>query len=627
MGDQEPDIPARKLAKVGANKERKKGGVPLLAGSGGRVSGLFGMGGGGVSAGSSGWGGAGLSGLLGGFGGKVLIIFAVAALGVGAYGVSEFFSSRATFDSDRIKPFSIDKSAGGGTGSSSSSRAVLGGGGRTGSVGYVSESLDGKTPEQRAAEAAAKAAAEKEAQARADGDGAKSGSRGGAGLDPAALAAAAGSVVARGRDPLSGKALGQLGQFNKDMGASWAGGALSGGVGQGFQSALRAPKVKGGGSGSNTGGFARSNAVGRSAARAVRARGGGNTLAGKQLRKAFGHSMAARGGPLEQGSAQATNAFENAPAANSVIGGAGTKIGGAGTSSGGGGLAQGSQGGGAGAGGGSSDPNSQPSEAGYGPAGQEGPAEELPGAPPVKAKDKTPWKNLLDIASKLLLAAGLLLSIAALIGKTQWGKQIALYLAWAAAALAGIATIMGMMIIGMGATSQGLILTVTAGILTAVAVYTALSGDEKPSQDAINDPTKTKPPPGADGTKVAQTGADSGRIPPNEQTAGLPDSTAAPDNTASIVDQNGFPEGFEPPPSNAVEGSQLAMEPGRAATSWNGTNFYPGQIRPGDGMMWTGQRWAPVEYFNGHAYAMPAPGPLGPVAPSPPNAPPRPFTP
>ncbi|MBI5631065.1 MAG: hypothetical protein HY921_09290 [Elusimicrobia bacterium] len=473
MANPEVEVPQFKLAKVGKERGKKKGGLPLWFGSAGKGAGALATGGAGSAA-----GGGGLAAFLATVGGKVAVALLVAALGAGAYGIGKQLApNEGAFEAGRKpKLFASDKGKYEGDLSNlpKNTHSI------PNSMGYVTGSLDGKTPEQRAAEAAAaeaaaKAAAEKEAQAQS-GEPPPAPEATPGGVDPAALAAAgaAGAPGAAGENkgPLGGKKLGEL---SKSLGSGLGGGGMSGGIGQAFSApklSVKAPAP------SKTGNFARATKAGRASARAANVGSArGKTLAARQLNRAFGQSVAARSGPLDNSSARATNAFENQPAANSGITGAGA------------GTGAGIQGPGSGTGGtGVNSPSGgQPTETGNAPQ-----AEELAPAPAVGKKNVTPWQGLIKTAAAMLMLAGLLLLVAGILveiakrASTVPGAQVvavatlkmAKTLAMIATGLAGIATLMGLMIMGQGQSKQGALLTGLGAITTAAAAWVAFGGME-----------------------------------------------------------------------------------------------------------------------------------------------------
>src|SRR3989338_3271925 len=182
----EVQIPEFKLAKVGVKRERKKGGIPLwfLGRGASRFSGAY--------------GGGALGGVLGGLGAKIGVSILAAALGAGAYGLGKTLAPNeaklAAAKQSKLFADGAPRYGGDLSGLPSNGRAPD-------SLGMVSGSLDGKTPEQRAAEAAeAQAAANAGAQVQADQDDAAQQAPAAAGVpDPASLAAAAGAGASAGQ--------------------------------------------------------------------------------------------------------------------------------------------------------------------------------------------------------------------------------------------------------------------------------------------------------------------------------------------------------------------------------------------------------------------------------------------
>ena len=322
------------MAKLPAKKkdERKSGLPPIsLRAAEGAVRGgsswFGGAGGGGLFSGGGLLSGGGWSLGAASLGGKIAVALLLTALGVGAFGVGRMLAphdvdadlapQRLAFDSAP----KTDKTA----------ASSLPGGDASGSaMQVIPESLDGKTPEQRAAEAAAKAEAERKAREAAEA------------AAKAAQAEATPKIAdvtpppsadltaeASKKNPFTTK-FGALTQFGGAHGALNGGAGMSGGV-KGFEQKALAP--------GEPKGMAKAAAT-HIAARAVsrlpssRARG----FAFRQLDRANGMSRAGAASTGETSSTLADSAFSNAPISGQAVtgGGAGTQaLGGAGTQTGG----------------------------------------------------------------------------------------------------------------------------------------------------------------------------------------------------------------------------------------------------------------------------------------------------
>lgn len=445
------EVPAFKLAKVGAGrKSRRKGaGIPWLrwgrqAGSGIAMEGGVG---GGVST-------VGLSALAA----KASVALLVAALGVGAYSVGKSLAPDGQDFAAKKPQLFASKASPKYEGDLSNLP-----GGRTvapSGLGMVSGSLDGLTPEQRAAKAKAEAdaaKAEAEAQAKADAEAAKEpAAANGAPADPAAaLAAAMGGAGPGAKKGFVSK----VNTFGQGMGG------FSGGINPGASRNFDAPKFK-----ADSGKLV---AMGNKRASVFstqsRAAGGGvgrhKGLARSQLSNAFRQSNAARGaGPGETSAAQAAAPFDNNPGQGSVISGVGAGNGaplsGAGVTS----------------------PN--PNTGGT-TSGAIDSTEEPALVSGSEGKNVTPWQGLVNMAAMLLTLASILLLAAWICSYIKpWGYIAAQYLAYAACAVAAMVTMIGVAIMGMGQTLQGLCFT-GIGALVTVLAYLAAQGYKSAGEKEI----------------------------------------------------------------------------------------------------------------------------------------------
>ncbi|MDD5655869.1 MAG: hypothetical protein PHF00_01255, partial [Elusimicrobia bacterium] len=304
-----PEIPNFKLARVGETKRRRrKAGAPFGWGSPKPVNPLAGIGGA---------GGGGAAGVFSALGAKIVVAVLVGTLGVGAYSVGRVLAPDAGKFEAPKKLFArhAKPKYGGDLSKLPGVRSYQSG------LALVSGSLDGLTPEERAArikEQEAKAAAE--AQAKAEAEAAKEPEgQAGAPVDATALAAAAGAAAGKEAQKGLGHKFGTLSSsFGGGSGGLAGGSGLAGGVGRGFDSA----KLKGDGGrlslfSANKGGLKRGQA------RAVNVGRSGKGLARRQLDGAHALSKAARSTNGEAGATLASQAFDGAAAGGNGITGAG----------------------------------------------------------------------------------------------------------------------------------------------------------------------------------------------------------------------------------------------------------------------------------------------------------------
>lgn len=316
MDTQKPstsEAPTFKLAKVG--KERKRGGA-WFGGGRGAGSGLRLMGGGGAGSGV----GMGSSAVAA----KIMTIFLVSA-------VASFGSSRlsAVLRADSKPKAAAEKRAFMPKNEVAQKYDDLSGvikGENTipNSMGFISGSVDGLTPEERAkkaADAAAAQKAEEEAQKKADEEAAKqSAMPGGMPVDAAALMAGAagkkdGKPELKNFNKLSSKYGGSAGGSHLSGGAG-----LSGGVSRGFVAPTGAKGQSGSMSSFKGGSNVSTAKAARAASRPSRSRG----FAKRQLLNANNLSRQAAGtGKAESSAETAANAFYGGTAAGTSIEGAG----------------------------------------------------------------------------------------------------------------------------------------------------------------------------------------------------------------------------------------------------------------------------------------------------------------
>jgi len=317
------DVPTFKVARVGNDRKKKGGAFSFLRGGGTR-GGWQGATGGAGGAGAGAASGAG--GMLAGIGlnmSKMMLIMLVSVGGLGAVGLGRMLGNSMNSDVKKPKTFSMasrDKIQMEGDMSNLPSNANT----IPNSMGYVTGSKDGLTPEERAKKEA-DAAAAAEAQRIADEEAAKKEAEQTAGnpaVDPNALLA---SAKADGGADAKGGAFGKkFGALSSSMGggSSLSGGAgLSGGVNRQFGSAGAMPRGAAGRLGASKG-----------TSRPSYAKAGGGKLASsktkgfarKQLANANAYSRkGAAAGKGETSASDAGTAFDNNPGAGNIISGPG----------------------------------------------------------------------------------------------------------------------------------------------------------------------------------------------------------------------------------------------------------------------------------------------------------------
>lgn len=439
--DTTAEVPEFKIARVGKDRKRRGAGVPWLGG-GGNGSGLFAGATGGAGSGAA---AGGLAGLLG----KVAVLALIGTLSAGAWQVGKALRPEDTTGGAKPKLFA---DAGDNKYSDADLANVMrsNNGVMPNSLGYVSGTLDGMTPEERArkeaeaaeaarlAEEEAKKAEEEAAKQPADVAGAP------AGMDPNALMKGVEGAAKDGEK--TGTFAKKFGALSSSFGGLAGGSGMAGGVNRGFSN-MDLNKGSGGKA------AAMRSASKASIAKAAKARPGNSNTKGfakRQLMNAQALSRQAASASRPESSAQAASqAFDNNGGAGNVITGPGVGTGsGAGVGDSGGSVNPGSSGGPVGG----SDPYQQPST--------------------PKSKNVTAWQGLID-AALILMAIIALMSIFAMIfhGK-GWFEGIAQIFKGIMVALAAMVTLLGVAIMGMGQYLQGGILTAVGAFITVVA-YTA----------------------------------------------------------------------------------------------------------------------------------------------------------
>jgi hypothetical protein len=326
------DVPRMKLAKVGKDRERKRGGAGWFGsrGAGSGLRGAFGGIGGGAEAGAGGFFGAGAEAGLFGAGdfmgtgmslGKVLLALLLgggASVGAWEIGNSLAASSRADDKSAGPKIFA-DKGA---QKYADTSGVIKQNNSIPNSLGYVNN--DGLTDEQRAAKKAAEDAAAAKAAEDAQRQAAEDAKRQAA-EDAAAAARAKVASDSEAAGAVRSMQTIKLGPMSSIFGAGGgAGGAGGAGLGSGAN----------GNSGAGGGGKGKPGALAAfgSQAQAASARAAGASLpkttaqgfAGRQLQMANGLSrQAVIAGQNESSAAGAATPFDNNPNQGTALSGAG----------------------------------------------------------------------------------------------------------------------------------------------------------------------------------------------------------------------------------------------------------------------------------------------------------------
>jgi hypothetical protein len=460
------DVPTFKVARVGNDRKRKGGGLSFLRGGGTR--GVWS----GAAGGAGGAGGAagGIAALAGGFNmSTAMLVFLVAVTGMGLAGLGRYLGGMSGNEPAKPKTFAMashDVKLEGDTSNLPGNTNTI-----PNSLGYLTGSRDGLTPEERAKKAAEDAAAA-EAQRKADEEAAKKAEKdnlAGKAVDPKDLLA---SAKADGGKENKGSGFGKkFGSLTSSFGggSSLSGGAgLSGGVNRQFGGGGSMSKAAPGGKMSAMSGASRPTYAkgGNSRAAASATKG----FARKQLANANAYSRRGAGASKgETSSSDAATAFDNNPGAGNVISGPGIGKG-AGPKSG-------------------SDSTPNPGDG----AGNGSPTGSTPtdcgannyqaadgSCQPIKTDGGQSANKLLDMLC--MLAQGLLAVIAAiaLITAVMDGGTFTLaygeMLGGVMAALGGIIALLGVAIIAMGDYAQGTVFTLTGGFIAATALIPYLRG-------------------------------------------------------------------------------------------------------------------------------------------------------
>lgn len=458
------DVPTFKVARVGNDRKRKGGGFSFLRGGGTRGvwSGAAGGSGAGVGLGA-GAGSGGLAALLSGMTlSNAMLVFLVAVGGLGAIGLGRMLGNASNSSSSKPKAFSMAsrdavKMEGDMSNLPSNANTI------PNSLGYLTGSRDGLTPEERAKKEA-DAAAAAEAQRLADEAAAKKAEKdnlAGNAVDPKALLASA--TADGGKGGGLGKKFGSL-STSMGGGSSLSGGAgLSGGVNRQFGSSGTMGAVKGGSNGQLSAMKGTSRPSYSKAGGAKMASSKTKGFARRQLANANAFSRrAATAGKGEASAADASSAFDNNPGAGNVISGPGVGKG-AGSSTG--------------------------ADSTANPGGGSGPTGEKPqvvdcgadnyqtadgSCAPIKTdsgKDAKPALTMMaNVVMGLLLAIGILSGIFALARDSVYASWLCPALAYAIAAMGVMVTLLGVAMIAMGDYVTGGIATLIGGFVSYMVI-------------------------------------------------------------------------------------------------------------------------------------------------------------
>jgi hypothetical protein len=308
-------VPNFKVARVGKERKKRGAGFSWLGGSAKPGVWLGATGGAGAGA------GAGAFGMT--FAKTMLAIAVTALVGAGAAGLGMKNARKNRAAKPLEKPSVFAKSDAvqfeGDTANLPTTPNSI-----PNSLGFVSGSPDGLTPEERAklaAEAEAKKKAEEEAARKAEEEAAAQDQTAGAGA-PADPAAMMGAVAPGGKDSPFGKKFGQLSSSFGGQSSLSGGAGLSAGVARGFSTpSFNSPKGRDG----QLSGMSNSSRV--KMARASTARPAGSNVKGFARRQlANANALSRRGAAAGRGETaayDASSAFDNNQGAGNVITGAG----------------------------------------------------------------------------------------------------------------------------------------------------------------------------------------------------------------------------------------------------------------------------------------------------------------
>lgn len=450
------DVPTFKVARVGEDRKRKGGAFSFLrGGSGPRGAWSGATGGSGLAAGAGGTGG--LAGALGlNFTKLMMTIFLTASVGSAAVYLGARSAANVRSTPDKKPALFADKGdikLEGDTSNLPSTANTI-----PNSLGYLSGSRDGLTPEERAKKEA-EAAAAAEAQRLADEEAARKEEEerlaGNPAVDPnALLASAQADGAGGGRGSAFGKKFGSL-SSSMGGGSSLSGGAgLSGGVNRQFGSSGSIKRGASGKLGAMKGAARPSYAKsGKGRLAASRTKG----FARKQLANANAYSRrGASAGTGETSASDAGTAFDNNPGAGNVISGPGIGQG-AGSSSGA-----------------DSTPNSVDNGGPTGgdptvDCGADHYQDEYGNCKKIKTQsgeDANPTLTMLaKIAQGLFIAIAALAILAMIVEKTVYAYAMGVVFRTIIGVLGGIIALMGLAIMAMGDYMQGAIFAGIGGFI------------------------------------------------------------------------------------------------------------------------------------------------------------------
>lgn len=448
------EIPNFKLAKVGKDRERRRAGGGWLSGGRGAGSGFSGALGGSGAAG----GGGGILALTGAMKSAILLLMA-AGVSAGAWQYGKMRAAQYDASMKNGGGAKVFDTKGGAQKYDDLSGVVKADNAIPNSLGYISGSTDGLTPEERAkkaAEAEAARKADEEAKKKADEEANKQPAEpASTAPDPKAVAESAAP-----KKGLTAGKFGQLGSFGNSGGGLSGGAGLSGGINRNF------------GAASGVGGKAQNGAMASfrtptkpgtaSAPHAAMAKSNSKGFAKRQLDNAFGQSrQAMSAGKGETAASGAAAPFDNNPGVGNVIAGPGMTNGSkAGAGDGGGGLNPTNSGGPL-----DNSSGAACKSADYAPD-QNGVCQKIKTNPP---KNDAPYQWMIDLAKTLMILTSILGALALI--------YAAAALTWGIAeALKKIIMVLGVIEIGLGAA----ILAMTGdkmmgGIVMAVGALTVAS--------------------------------------------------------------------------------------------------------------------------------------------------------
>lgn len=446
------EMPNFKLAKVGKDRERKRGGAGWLNGGRGAGSGFSG------AAGGAGSGAGGLFGLGASATKAILMLTVSAVVSSGAWQYGKMVAGRgdARAKGDAGKVFA-DK--GGPQKYDDLSGVIKDENSIPNSLGYISGSTDGLTPEERA-----KKAAEAEAARKADEEAARKAAED-AKKEPATPAAAPAdaNAIAESAMPKKGLTAGKFGQLGSSFGGGGGlsgGSGLSGGINRNFGAASNIGNKPQGGALSSFRNATK--AASASAPHALASKSKSKGFAKRQLDNAFTQSrQATSAGKGETAASSASTPFDNNPGVGNVIAGPGV-----GNNTGAGNHDNGGM---------NPTDTGGPLGGGNGAACQSGYAPDINGncqqIANTNGKKEAPWQSLIDIAEKLIMLVAILALLKLVLEKLPpWGTAIAAYLGYAILGLGLIILGMGVAVMAEGGPLwQGGIIAAIGGFITYMA--------------------------------------------------------------------------------------------------------------------------------------------------------------